>query len=121
MKVELKGNVCIVTREKGDPKFRNTGYGANGNQGESKLLYHVKKILIARGYDLIKKRVQKDNHLMGDQYQQYIRTRKPSGESHKDIYIFNHNYAIRGAEVGFNEDGIVHLTVWYDVFNGSIK
>jgi len=57
---------------------------------------------------------------MGDQYQQYLRTRKPSGDPTKDIYIYNHNYAVRGAEVGFNENGTVHLTVWSDVFSKSM-
>jgi len=117
MKVELKGNVCIVTRETGDPVFRNTGWGTPGNQGESRLLYHIKNILNARGYNLIKKRIQKDGHMMGDGYQQYLRTRKSSGDPSKDIYIYNHNYAVRGIEVGFNEDGIVHLAVVSDIFN----
>jgi len=116
MKVEMKGNYCIVTREPGDPKFRNTGWGANGNQGESRLLYHLKNLLNSMGYDLIKKRVQKDGHMMGDQYMQYLRTRKPSGNPNKDIYIFNHRYAIQGAEVNFNERGETILAVETDVF-----
>ena len=82
MKVEIKGYCVVVTREEGDPRFSGVKNGA----GESRLLYHIKNILNAQGYDLIKKRMHKDGHLM-DNLQQYLRTRKPSGEPDKDIYI----------------------------------
>ena len=128
MKVEIKGfnlrdrcGYCTVTREPGDPKFHNSGWGAQGNQGESKLLYYVKKILNARGYDLIKKRIQKDGHMMGDQYQQYLRARKSSKDPSKNIYIYNHRYAIEGAEEEFNKNGSVTLMVAFNVFDISQK
>jgi hypothetical protein len=44
MKVELIGHSCIVTKEPGDPHFS----GRINAAGESRLLYHIKKILNAR-------------------------------------------------------------------------
>jgi len=120
MKAEIKDGYIVVKREATDPKFRNTGWGANGNQGESRLLYHLKNLLNSMGYDLIKKCIQKDGHMMGDQYQQYLRSRKPSGDPSKDIYIYNHRYAIEGAEEEFNENGEVMLMLVTDVFCSKI-
>lgn len=111
MHVEIKGNVCIVRREEGDPKFSGVVNGA----GESRLLYHVKNELNKQGYDLIKKRMWKDGHLMDDM-QQYLRTRK-KGAGKADIYIYNPNWNVCGAEEDFNRTGEVELAVETDVFN----
>lgn len=111
MKVVLKNNACIVTREKGDKKF----HGVVNAAGESRLLYHIKIELNAQGYDLIKKRMYKDGHLMDDM-QQYLRTRKPSGNPDKDIYIYNNQWAIKGAEEAFNKQGKVELCLVKNVF-----
>lgn len=112
MKVEIIGHCCKVTAEPGDPKF----YGIVNGAGESKLLHHIKKILNAQGFDLIKKRMWKDGHLMDDM-QQYLRTRKKSGDPLKDIYIWNGRWAIQGANDYLNQDGHVLLSVETDVFN----
>ena len=112
MKVEIKKNACIVTKEPGDPNFS----GVVNAAGESRLLYHVKKILNDQGYDLIKKRMHKDGHLVSDM-QQYLRTRKKTGDPQKDIYIYNSYWQVEGAEEPFNKDGKVTLTVETDVFN----
>jgi hypothetical protein len=111
MKVEIFDHACVVTREEGDPKY----YGTVNGAGESRLLHHVKRILNARGYDLVKKRMWKDGHLMDDM-QQYLRTRKPTGDPRKDIYIYNGNWAVRGANDSFNK-GAVTLHLVTDVFN----
>ena len=102
MKITLKECCCIVTREPGDPAY----YGVRNAAGESALLYAIKKQLSAQGYDLIKKRMSKDGHLMSDM-QQYLRTRKPSGDPDKDIYIWNGHWQIEGAEVDFNAGQVV--------------
>lgn len=112
MKVEIIGYRCTVTKEPGDPKFS----GIVNAAGESRLLYHIKKILNARGYDLIKKRMYKDGHLMSDM-QQYLRARKKSGDPDKDIYIYNGMWNVRGAEEYLNRDGKVGLIVVKDIFN----
>jgi hypothetical protein len=112
MKVQVLEHVCIVTKEPGDPRFSGTVNAA----GESRLLYHVKKELNSRGYDLIKKRMYKDGHMVDD-LQQYLRTRKPSDNGIHDIYIYNANWNVEGAEERLNRDGVVHLTVIRNIFN----
>ena len=114
MKVEIlnkmgKPRVCKVTKEPGDIVYRNGGF-AGGNAGESRLLYHVKNILNKQGYDLIKKRMWKDGHMVDDR-QQYLRARRKTGDTNKDIVIYNNSWTIRGAEVAFNEGGVAYLTV----------
>ena len=103
---------CEVTKEPGD-KIRCNNVEA---RGESTLLHHIKKILNARGYDLIKKHMWKDGHLMADQ-QQYLRTRKRTGNPKKDIYIYNSMWNVQGADYYFNRDGKVKLAMEYDIFN----
>jgi hypothetical protein len=110
MKVEINGTICKVTRETGDPKF----YGVVNASGESRLLYHVKHILNRQGYDLIKKRMWKDGHLVDD-LQQYLRTGSPKSPK-PHICIYNSDWAIRGAEENFNKNGEVELTVINNFF-----
>lgn len=111
MKVRMFKHFCIVNREKGDPVFS----GVVNASGESRLLYHIKKILNARGYDLIKKRAYKDGHLLSNM-QQYLRARKPTGNPNKDIYIYNPNWNVCGADEDLRRDGMVTLTVVRNVF-----
>ena len=111
MKIQIKKNVCIASRELNDPIFRGTFEA----KGESHLLFHIKKILNAKGYNLIKKRMWKDGHLVDD-IQQYLRTRKPSGNPKKDICIYNSNFAIEGADETFKSKGKVYLSVIRHIF-----
>ena len=111
MKVKMTGHKCIVTREPGDPVFS----GNKNAAGESRLLHHIKNILNQRGYDLIKKRMWKDGHLV-DNMQQYLRTRKPTGNPNKDIYIWNGMWAVNGADFYLRRDGEVTLIVETNVF-----
>ena len=87
MKVTLTETQCIVERTTDDPNF----------YAESHFLYHVKLQLIEQGYDLIKKRMWKDGHLVDDR-QQYIRSRKKGDDPHKDILIYNPRWNIVGAD-----------------------
>lgn len=109
MQIRFKGNTLVVIREETDPKY----YGTVNGAGESKLLHAIKQELNKQGYDLIKKRMWKDGHLMDDM-QQYLRTRK-KGAGKADIYIYSGFWAVRGANDDFNE-GEVELNVVYDVF-----
>jgi len=111
MRVIIEGNACTVIREPNDPKFRDGGWGS----GESTLLYHVKKALIDQGYDLIKKRMCKDGHLVDD-HCQYLRTRKRTGTPDKDIYVWDGHYQVRDAAEDFNTKGKVVYNVVRDVF-----
>lgn len=115
MKLEFNeyGTCLTVTREPQDPTYKNGGY-AEGNAGESRLLYHIKKKLNNAGCDFVKVRMWKDGHLVDDM-QQYIRARNKSTDS-PHIYIHNSYWAIEGAEVGFNKNGKTWLRVTMDVF-----
>ena len=112
MKVEIKGSQCIVTREPKDPRFKDGGWGS----GESTLLYHVKKELIKQGYDLIKKHMWRDGHMVAD-HCQYLRTRKPTGNPSKDIYVWDGNYMVRNAADDFNTEGQVTYNFMDSVFS----
>ncbi len=111
MKIEFHETYILVYREKGDKAY----YGVINAAGESALLYAIKKLLNLQGYDLIKKRMHKDGHLVSEM-QQYLRTRKPSGNPDKDIYISNSQWCIEGAEIDYNE-GCVMLSLTKDIFN----
>jgi hypothetical protein len=111
MKVQIKGKECIVTRESSDRRFTRGSW----SDAESSFLYNVKKELIKQGYDVIKKRMWHDGHLTDDTHQ-YIRTRKPSGNPLKDIYVVNDSYAVYDAGERFNIDGVVSLSVYTGVF-----
>ena len=110
MLIEFHTGYIEVFREKGDTAY----YGVMNAAGESKLFYAIKNHLNARGYDLIKKRMWRDGHLVDDM-QQYIRTRKPSGDPEKDIYIVNGRWAIEGAEIMYNTGSVV-LQLYTDIF-----
>lgn len=100
---ETAGDVTFF-REPGDPKF----YGFKLAAGEHKLFHFLKRKLNEEGNDLIKKRIQKDGHMMGDQYQPYIRTRKRTSKG-LNIQIFSGFYALHGANEDWNKDGEVTL------------
>lgn len=98
---KTKEGTCVVTKEPGDPTFRDGGWGT----GESRLLYHVKQILNRRGYDFIKKRMVNDGLTFpGDQ--QYLRERKTKKRC---LVIYNPNYDVEFANEPFNREGKVTL------------
>ena len=106
-----EGCECITFyREQGDPRFDGLRYA----KGEHALFRFIGKWLNARGFDVIKKRAQKDGHLIGDQYQPYLRTLKPrAGVPH--IMVWSGFYALRGANQDWNQ-GQVTLLLETDCF-----
>jgi len=62
MRFELAEHSITAIREGGDPKF----YGVQFARGESRLLHQIKIVLNNNGFDLIKKRMWKDGHLVDD-------------------------------------------------------
>lgn len=104
-KIKNGSGNCTVTREKSDPKF----YDSNWGDGESRLLYHVKKALAKQGYNFIKKRMWKDGHLV-DERQQYLRENRPVNG--RQLCIYSQRWAIEGAEKDFNNKGETKLTVF---------
>jgi hypothetical protein len=97
------GNL-IVIREKTDPKY----YGVANGAGESRLLHAVAKQLNKDGWDFIKKRMYKDGHMVDD-WQQYLRERKPVNG--RQLAIYNSEWQLRGAEEDFNNGQCV-LTIF---------
>jgi hypothetical protein len=111
MKIRLVGETCTVTREPDDRRFRDGGWG----DAESQLLYQVKLKLNALGFDLIKKRMHRDGHLV-DEQMQYLRSRVKRNPS---IAIWNNRYQIESAATVFNREGRVELRVLRNIFVGK--
>jgi len=113
MKVKFNLNSVTLTREPGDPKF----YGKCA-KGEHLLLHYLCKWLNARGFKLIKKRIEADSeefgHMMGDQYQPYLRPPKRSPGDGPHIFIVSGFYALRDANEDWNAGEVV-LNVYLDV------
>lgn len=73
MQIVWYENAVKFIREENDPKF----YGIRFAKGEHNLFHFLKEALNAEGNDFIKKRAQKDGHMLGDEFQPYLRTRSP--------------------------------------------
>ena len=93
MNIQIKKNTVVVTRTNDKEKFYN----------ESTFLYHIKNELIENGYDVIKKRMWKDGHMMGDDTTQYIRDRNCK------FAIYDGEWMIRSLYDDYNESGQVTL------------
>tara|TARA_Y100001936_G_scaffold25620_1_gene23642 strand:- start:8302 stop:8691 length:390 start_codon:yes stop_codon:yes gene_type:complete len=98
-------NFIKINREDITEKFNN----------ESTLLYHVKEELIKMGFDVIKKRMWKDGHLMGDDETQYIRERNHL------FYIYDSEYERRLIHKDFNREGFIFLSLAINSFVGSTR
>ena len=79
-----------VTREESDPKVYS----------ESLLLYRLKLALNKKSFDLIKKRMWKDGHMMGGDDMQYLRSRNRKAKP--GYQIFDGRYALRLTTEDFN-------------------
>jgi hypothetical protein len=105
-----QGSVTFV-REATDPRF----HGIQHARGECRLFHYIAKWLNVRGFDIIKKRAQDDMHMIGDEYQPYLRCRKPL-KNIPHIYIWSGFYALRGANADWNR-GEVSLLLETNVFD----
>ncbi len=106
-----EGCTCITFyREPGDRKFHGMKYA----KGEHALFRFIANWLNRHGFDLIKKRAQLDGHMIGDQYQPYLRTRKPRAGV-PQIMVWSGFYALRGANEDWNR-GQVTLLLETDCF-----
>ena len=110
MKAVFSEGYVTFHRDKADPRF----HGAKYAKGEHALMHRIAKWLNARGFDVLKKRAQKDGHMIGDQFQPYIRCRKPRKDV-PHIYVWSPFYALRGANEDWNA-GRVTLLLETDVF-----
>lgn len=96
VKLNLENKTCEVIKESGDPVFRGSGWA----EAESTFLYHVLQNLKEQGFDLIKKRMWKDGHMV-DNTQQYLRTRA-WGKGEDEYCLYNSAYAIEDLGEEFN-------------------
>lgn len=64
-KLDFTGHWCTVKREPSDPHMKN----------HSHFMYWVRKTLLAQGYKVVKKLMEKDGHMV-DRYEYYVRTRR---------------------------------------------
>lgn len=92
MQITLNGKSVTIIREESDPKLYS----------DSILFHRIRNKLNEMGYDVIKKLMNKDGHLVADT-QYYIRDRKG------DFCIHDDQYAIRSAYRDYN-DGKLILT-----------
>ena len=94
MKLILSQHSLVVVREETDPKIYS----------ESQFLYQVKLRLIDMGFDVIKKLMHKDGHLVSDK-QHYVRDRKWG------FAIYDPTWALRSTQDDYNRDGQKTLSV----------
>lgn len=106
MKVTIQGTECKVTREAGDPKLRNGGWGT----ADSRFFYLLKKVLNARGFDLVKKQMCRDGHMISEG-QFYLRARKYVKNPRHNIAILDHRYCLRSVAEDFNKGDVVLFVV----------
>ena len=116
MLVSIVGCSCYVYRQPGDPVFRpNRSRKSWSSPGwyaaESRLLHHIQKILNLRGYNLLKKRMWRDDHMFGCEHSQYLRSRVL--KSIPSMYLYHADYALEVAAESFNTLGRVELEVTY--------
>ena len=93
-------NFIKINREDITEKFNN----------ESNLLYHIKEELIKMGFDVIKKRMWKDGHIVGTDQTQYIRERNHL------FYIYDNEHESRLLHKDFNREGFVFLCLEINTF-----
>ena len=80
---------------------------------ESSFFYNVKKTLQVMGFDVIKKLMHKDGHLMGDNNSYYIRDRRWR------YGIYDNFWAVRNVVTEFKDEGKVEL--WIAKFQDDWK
>jgi uncharacterized protein (UPF0297 family) len=95
MNIEIKNNTVTVKRINDKEKFYS----------ESQLLYEIKNELNNKGYNVIKKLMWKDGHLMGDNYTHYIR------ERNWKFAIFDGDWQIRLLHEDYNKNGYITLVI----------
>jgi hypothetical protein len=94
---QTKGRIKLM-REYSEPYVRN----------ESDLFLRLRNVLIRLGYDVIKKLMWKDGHLV-DEYEHYVRSRHVN---RPDAFaIYDSDYVIRSSAQEYNREGEIDLTI----------
>lgn len=114
MKIEINridkdSGTMTITLESGD----------NKNWSDSTMLYHVKQTLQKMGYDVIKKRMWKDGHMVDDE-QQYIKTR--SHKVDKDSFCaWQVYYSVRTMADENKKYGSIELAMMFDIYEKPLN
>lgn len=108
MKFKLEYNNLTVIKENNDPKF----------YVGSTLLHHIKLALIKKGFDLIKKRMWKDGHLVDDT-DLYLRSRNK--RTIPQIMIYDRESSIRKLTDDWNQEGKVRLEIEFTNFDAETE
>ncbi len=80
-------------------------------------MYWLKNLLNTKGFNLIKKRIQSDGHLYGNEYTQYLRAKNRSMK-YPHIYIYDQDYAIRNSAEDFNGNKEVIFQIEGNIWEG---
>ena len=94
VKLDIKAGICRVGRQEGDMPIKS----------ESHLLYRIQQELKQQGYNVVKRLMWKDGHLVSDT-QHYIRAR--GGE----WAIVDSFYTIQNSAVYYRDNGIMEFTI----------
>ncbi len=98
MRIRYDGHAAILEREEGESRVRN----------ESDLFFRLRNVLRAQGYDVIKKEMSEDGHMISEGVF-YVRTRNM--ESRNSFALFDAQYATRDAAFDYNEKVGVTLRI----------
>ena len=96
MRVFLGDRVCVVEREPGDRVPRGGSWGS----AESQLWGWIRDALRARGHDVVRRRMQSDGHMYGDERLPYIRDRRWA------FFVYDGHYAVRSIVDDFAGGGV---------------
>ncbi len=109
LRFNLQARTCSVEARPGERKRF-----AASNKGESAFWHWVKVQLRARGYDVIKKAMTKDGHMV-DEHVYYVRTRKYMTAARKsggkEFCVYDSMSSTYLVTDSLRERGVVHLTV----------
>ena len=97
--------ITIQRDEKGESKVRGSGWSKgmeHGWEAEHSLLFKLKKILNEAGFDLIKKRMSKDGHMVGQDATPYLRAKGHKKDS-PHICIYDGNSELRNSAEEYND------------------
>jgi hypothetical protein len=101
MTFTISGAVCKLVAE-----YRTLKNGCRINErfrSDSEVFFKLRKLMRGQGYDVVKRNMEQDGHLMGDKHTYYIRQR------YWKFAIYDPDYAIRSLHDQLTKRGIAHL------------
>lgn len=111
------GGTITIQREEQDPRAKASGFTrhTHGWGPEIHLMFTLSKKLNSLGFNLFRRKMGRDGHLMGDDHTPYLRVRDDK-TSAPQIYIYDGMYALRNSAEEYNARKSVLLNIEMDVF-----